>query len=77
MTIRTLDETGVRKALRRACIKAGGPEQFASAHTLECDYVTDTLKGNCTPGSRILAALNLMKVSRYARMAKMKGRRGQ
>ncbi len=74
MTLRTIDEIGVRKRLRIACNRAGGSEKFAELHRLPVDYVEQVLHNEFSPGSKLLASLGLMQVSRYARRPKGRGK---
>jgi hypothetical protein len=67
MTLRTIDETGVRKRLKAACERVGGPAVFARQHSLPQDYVIGVIKGTWHPGPMVVASLGLMRVTRYAR----------
>jgi hypothetical protein len=52
--------------LRQACREAGGQRAFARTHGMSEQYLCDVLNARKDPGDRILAALGLVKVVRYA-----------
>lgn len=56
----TLDE--VRNYLREACEKAGGAAPWAKKYKIAHSYVSSVLRGDSTPGKKILKALKI-KVS--------------
>lgn len=52
--------------LRRACRDAGGQSAWAEVHGISPAYVSDVLNARREPGDKILTALGLRKVVRYA-----------
>jgi hypothetical protein len=56
----TLDE--VRNYLREACEKSGGAAPWAKKYKIAHSYVSSVLRGDSTPGKKILKALKI-KVS--------------
>ncbi len=63
-----LDSEEVRRALAAACKRAGGAKQFGRTHALLTSYVNDVLKGEREAGDALLAALSLVRVTRYKRI---------
>lgn len=70
MTIRTLDEYGVRKLLIRECRRLGSRAAFACKHGCTLDDVNAVITGHRYPGPKMLEALGLMAVTRYAKQPK-------
>lgn len=62
--LRTVD---VYAEIRRACDLAGGQRRWAEAHGLSPQHVNDVLACRREISPRILSALGLVKVERYAR----------
>lgn len=62
-----LDSLDVFAELRRACRDAGGQKAWAEAHGLAPQHVNDVLACRREISDRILAALGLKRVERYAR----------
>lgn len=52
--------------LRKACRDAGGQSAWAALHDMSPAYVSDVLNARSEPGDKILTALGLRKVVRYA-----------
>ena len=63
-----LDAEEVRRALAAACKRAGGTKAFGHEHGLLTSYVNDVLKGEREAGDVLLAALSLVRVTRYKRL---------
>ncbi|MFN8993584.1 MAG: hypothetical protein ACK5X3_07975 [Pseudomonadota bacterium] len=63
-----LDAEEVRRALAAACKRAGGTKAFGHEHGLLTIYVNDVLKGEREAGDVLLAALSLVRVTRYKRL---------
>ncbi len=63
-----LDAEEVRRALAAACKRAGGTKAFGHEHGLLTNYVNDVLKGEREAGDVLLAALSLVRVTRYKRI---------
>ncbi|MGX9966083.1 hypothetical protein ACVFYP_22345 [Roseomonas sp. F4] len=61
-----LDAIGVFAALRQACDAAGGQKAWAEAHGLTAQHVNDVLSCRREISDRVLAALGLRRVVRYA-----------
>lgn len=59
----TLDE--VLSILRRAVESAGSHQAFAAKSGVSAAYIGDCLRGQRTPGGKILDALGLEKVVMY------------
>lgn len=73
MADRTLTRLEVFALLREECRKAGGQKAWAAAQGISPAYVSDVLHAHRDPGPAILAALGLVKVTRYvnARISKV------
>ena len=63
----TISEIDVYGELRRACRLAGGQATWAAAHGLTQQHVCDVLAARRQISDRVLAALGLRRVVRYAR----------
>jgi hypothetical protein len=63
-----LDAEEVRHTLAAACKRAGSTKAFGHEHGLLTSYVNDVLKGEREAGDVLLAALSLVRVTRYKRM---------
>ena len=61
----TISEQAVREVLREAVRKAGNQKQFAAAHGVGQQYVSEILRGTRAPSPRILAALGLVRITAY------------
>jgi hypothetical protein len=68
-----LDSLDVFKRLRAACAAAGGQAAWAARHELSAAYVSEALNGTREPGPRILAALGLKKVVKFAEVRRVNG----
>ena len=53
--------------IRRACAAAGGQKAWASAHGIAPQHLNDVLNCRREISDRVLAALGLVRVERYAR----------
>lgn len=62
-----LDGLGVFAELRRACTAAGGQKAWAEAHGIAPAHLNDVLMARRAVSDRILAALGLRRVERYAK----------
>ena len=62
-----LDLLDVSRMLREQCRAAGGQQAWAEAHGVSPQYVCDVLNGRREPGDKILSALGLVRVVRYAK----------
>ncbi len=61
-----LDAIGVFAVLRQACEAAGGQKAWAEAHGLTAQHVNDVLSCRRDISDRVLSALKLRRVVRYA-----------
>lgn len=61
-----MDLLDVCRMLRAECAKAGSQKAWAEAHGMSPAYVCDVLRARREPGDAILAALGLVKVTKYA-----------
>lgn len=64
-----LDAVDVFAELRRACAAAGGQKAWAEAHGIAPQHVNDVLACRREVSDRVLAALGLARVTRYARVS--------
>ena len=64
-----LRQVEVFAALRRACDEAGGQKAWAEAHGIAPQHVNDVLNARREISDRVLAALGLVRVTRYARVS--------
>jgi len=62
-----LRQVEVFGALRRACDEAGGQKAWAEAHGIAPQHLNDVLMCRREISDRVLAALGLVRVTRYAR----------
>ena len=62
-----LDAVGVFAELRRAILASGGQKAWAEAHSIAPQHLNDVLMTRRAMSDRILAALGLRRVERYAR----------
>lgn len=60
----------VRNRLREACDKAGSQIAWARVHDLNISYVSEVQRGTRAPGSKVLAALGLVRVIDYVEIDK-------
>lgn len=61
-----LTEQDVRDRLQQACDLAGGQARFAQARDIRESLISDTLNAKRAPGPKVLSALGLQKVTRFA-----------
>ena len=64
-----LREIDVFAALRRACDAAGGQKAWAEAHGIAPQHLNDVLNARREISDRVLAALGLARVTRYAKVS--------
>ena len=64
-----LREIDVFAELRRACAAAGGQKAWAEVHGIAPQHLNDVLMCRREISPRILGALGLVKVARYARVS--------
>lgn len=64
-----LREVDVVGALNRACREAGGQKAWALQHNIAPQHLNDVLSARREISDRILAALGLARVTRYARVS--------
>jgi DNA-binding transcriptional regulator YdaS (Cro superfamily) len=55
--------------LRRACLSAGGQKAWAEAHGITPQHLNDVINCRREFSPRILEALGLIRVERYARVS--------
>jgi hypothetical protein len=63
-----LDAVELFKLLRAACKAAGGQTRWAEQHGMSASYIIDVLNSRRDPGTKILSALGVARVVRYARL---------
>jgi RNase P/RNase MRP subunit POP5 len=63
-----LDAEEVRRALAAACKRAGGTQAFGYEHGLLPMYLDGVLAGEREAGDKLLAALGLVRITRYKRI---------
>ena len=56
--------------LRDACAAAGSQSAFAQQHGISDGHVSDVMHARVAPGRRILDALGLVRIVRYAEQRK-------
>jgi len=64
-----LDGLDVYAEIRRACAEAGGQRAWAEAHGIAPQHLNDVLQVRREISDRILVALGLKRVTRYARVS--------
>ena len=64
-----LRQIDVFAELRRACDAAGGQKAWAEAHGIAPQHLNDVLMCRREISDRVLAALGLARVTRYARVS--------
>ena len=65
--MRLIDLDGMRKLLRREVDRAGGQVAWAKRHGLHPSTINKVVNEQRMPGRRMLAALQLQKVTAYRR----------
>lgn len=74
MANRLLRRAGVIRKLAIECAQAGSKSAWGRKHGFTSQYISSVIHGGKKPSARLLAAIGLEMVERYAPISKRRGR---